>query len=63
MPESMSASVLLAEFNEKKKTIAIVVDENGGTEGLITIEDLVEEVFGEIEDEYDIHLNVLFDLY
>ena len=54
IPETMPADMLLVEFNENKKTVAIVVDEFGGTSGLITMEDLLEEVFGEIEDEYDV---------
>jgi len=53
IPETMNLESLLREFKRKKVHIAIVVDEYGGTSGIITIEDLIEEVFGEIEDEYD----------
>lgn len=54
IPESKMADELLAEFKRKKTQMAIVVDEYGGTAGLVTIEDLLEEIVGEIMDEYDI---------
>ncbi|MEP7288924.1 MAG: hemolysin family protein [Chloroflexota bacterium] len=53
IPESKKAGALLEELQERKIQIAIVIDEYGGTAGLITIEDLVEEIVGEIQDEYD----------
>jgi CBS domain containing-hemolysin-like protein len=53
IPETKNLETLLREFKTKRVHIAIVVDEYGGTSGIITIEDLIEEVFGEIEDEYD----------
>jgi CBS domain containing-hemolysin-like protein len=53
IPETKNLESLLRDFKMKRVHIAIVVDEYGGTSGLITIEDLIEEVFGEIEDEYD----------
>jgi CBS domain containing-hemolysin-like protein len=53
VPQSMSAMELLAEMRAKRTHLAIVLDEYGGTDGLVTIEDLMEEIVGEIEDEHD----------
>jgi len=54
VPESMSVDDLLHEFQRRRVHIAIVLDEYGGTAGLVTIEDLLEEIVGEIQDEYDV---------
>jgi putative hemolysin len=53
VPESMTVDDLLHEFQRRKVHIAIVLDEYGGTAGLVTIEDLLEEIVGEIQDEFD----------
>jgi CBS domain containing-hemolysin-like protein len=59
VPETKNLEELLAEFKKRRVHIAIVIDEYGGTSGLITIEDLLEQIVGDIQDEYDIEEDLL----
>jgi CBS domain containing-hemolysin-like protein len=61
VPESKRVSELLKELQRKQAHMAIVVDEYGGTAGLVTVEDLLEEIVGEIRDEYDIEADTVTD--
>jgi CBS domain containing-hemolysin-like protein len=62
VPETKPVSDLLREFQHRRVQIAIVVDEYGGTAGLVTLEDLLEEIVGEIRDEYDEESEPIADL-
>jgi CBS domain containing-hemolysin-like protein len=61
VPETKRVPDLLKEFQRRRVQIAIVVDEYGGTAGLVTVEDLLEEIVGEIRDEYDVEVERIVD--
>jgi magnesium and cobalt exporter, CNNM family len=61
VPETKRVAEMLREFQHQQVQIAIVVDEYGGTAGLVTIEDLLEEIVGEIRDEYDVEMEPVID--
>jgi len=60
VPPSMSIGVLLTKMQTERRHMALVIDEYGGVDGLVTIEDLIEQVIGEIEDEHDVDEGVMF---
>jgi magnesium and cobalt transporter len=62
IPETKNIHLLLHELKDKKSHIAIVIDEYGGTSGLVTLEDLIEEIVGEIYDEHDMEENSFSEL-